>query len=480
MASVLQAPLLPSYSPRSHIGGGILLNPSPYRLPPPLPPSSYPSRSNQSLSSPTSSEEDVNTPPSSDHYATPPPSVMNSLTLQYTSDEDHVLRARRSSAPEYSNLRGRRIRFAPLPDPRRAVCVTDSGEELPLPSVFDDDDPSGVSQPKHHNCHTSPSSSLLLGDTVVTPKKLPTVSVSGASAPPIRSSFSSPPSPARAHITLSSTSSTATVTEVAFRTSGSSTRFAKRLLKSLRQKNDDSHRTGSRDSSSSRDETSPSIGIPLGHWVSADDASRPNSGNEEPLYRARSAASNAQPKPKRMLNGRVYGARKNNHRSGNVFDNIPDKEPEFVEWGYGGMGKRSEKLPWTNGVRGRPGAPATEADDDGSGMGWVKKRREERERQKLEELAASKAASKTDVGSPPIPVRQRCRSIPVTVDHEVKMVTPVQPEAEDDDDESSEEDDGEAGDDSSGTEQEDDDGDQEQHAKQVLGAGVERISRHRD
>jgi hypothetical protein len=479
MASVLQAPLLPSYSPRSHIGGGILLNPSPYRLPPPLPPSSYPSRSNQSLSSPTSSEEDVNTPPSSDHYATPPPSVMNSLTLQYTSDEDHVLRARRSSAPEYSNLRGRRIRFAPLPDPRRAVCVTDSGEELPLPSVFDDDDPSGVSQPKHHNCHTSPSSSLLLGDTVVTPKKLPTVSVSGPSAPPIRSSFSSPPSPARAHISLSSTSSTATVTEVAFRTSGSSTRFAKRLLKSLRQKNDDPHRTGSRDSSSSRDETSPSIGIPLGHWVSADDASRPNSGNEEPLYRARSAASNAQPKPKRMLNGRVYGARKNNHRSGNVFDNIPDKEPEFVEWGYGGMGSVRSGGIWSkvqsdqknflgqNGVRGRPGSPATEADDDGSGMGWVKKRREERERQKLEELAASKAASKTDVGSPPIPVSATVpvqgtahSSIPVTVDHEVKMVTPVQPEAEDDDDESSEEDDGEAGDDSSGTEQEDDDGDQ--------------------
>jgi hypothetical protein len=180
-----------------------------------------------------------------------------------------------------------------------------------------------------------------------------------------------------------------------------------------------------------------------------------------------------------MLNGRVYGARKNNHRSGNVFDNIPDKEPEFVEWGYGGMGSVRSGGIWSkvqsdqknflgqNGVRGRPGAPATEDDDDGSGMGWVKKRREERERQKLEELAASKAASKTDVGTPPIPVSAPVpvqgtahKSIPVTVDHEVKMVTPVQPEAEDDDDDSSEEDDREAGDDSSGTEQEDDDGDQ--------------------
>lgn len=407
---------------------------------------------------------------------------MNSLTLQYTSDEEHVLRARRSSAPEYGSVRGRRIRFAPLPDPRRAVCVTEGGEEVPLPSVFVDDDPSGVSQPKSHNSHTSPSSSLLLGESVVTPKKLSTLSVSGPSAPsahPARPSVSSPPSPARAYITVSSTSSNARVTDAAFRTSASSTRFAKRLLKSFRPKNDDPRRTGSRDSSSSRDDAPPSIGIPLGHWASADDASRPSSGNDEPLFRARSATSNPQPKPKRMLNGRVYGARKHHHRPGNVFDNIPDKEPEFVEWGYGGMGSVRSGGMWskvqsdqknflghTEG-RGRAGAPATEEEDDGSGMGWVKKRREERERQKREELAASEAASKTDVGaapsliSAPVPVQGTAHgSIPVSVVHDVSMVTPVQPEAEDDDDSSSEEDDEEAEDDSSSTEQEDDDGDE--------------------
>jgi hypothetical protein len=479
MVSVLQPPLPHSQSPRSPIGGGILLNPSPYRLPSPLPPSSYPSRSNQSLSSSTSSEEDVNTPPSSDHYATPPPSLMNSLTLQYTSDEDHVLRSRHNSAPEYGSVRGRRIRFAPLPDPRRAVCVTEGGEELPLPSVFDDDDPSGISQPKLHNCHTSPSSSLLLGDSIVTPKKLPTANVSdpnSARTHPTQSSDSSPPSPARGHITMSPTSSNATVTEAACRPSASSTRFAKRLLKPFRPKTDDPRRAGSRDSSSSRDDTSPSIGIPLGHWASADDASRPSSGNEGPLYRARSTTSTAQPKPKRMLNGRVYGARK--YRSSNVFDNIPDKEPEFVEWGYGGMGSVRSGGMWAKvqgdhkaflghtEERGRAGAPAAEADeDDGSGMGWVKKRREERERQKREALAASEVASKTDVGSAPNPVSAPVpiqgteqNSILVSVNHDVNTVTPVQPEAEDDDDESSE--DEEAEDESSSTEQDDDDGDQ--------------------
>jgi hypothetical protein len=182
-----------------------------------------------------------------------------------------------------------------------------------------------------------------------------------------------------------------------------------------------------------------------------------------------------------MLNGRVYGARKNHHRSSNVFDNIPDKEPEFVEWGYGGMGSVRSGGMWAKvqgdqkaflghtEERGRAAAPAAEADDDndGSGMGWVKKRREERERQKREELAASEAASKTDVGSAPnlvsAPVPEQGteqNTILISVNHDVSTVMPVQPETGDDDDESSEEDDEEAEDESSSTEQEDDDGDQ--------------------
>ena len=474
MASVL-SPLSPSYSNRSPLGGGILLNPSPYRLPPSLPPSSYPSHSNRSLSSSSSSSEDVNTPPSSDH-ATPPPALLNSLTLQYTSDEDHVLRSRRSSAPEYGSLRNRRIRFAPLPDPRRAVCVTEHGEELPLPSVFDEDDPSNIPHPNLHSFHTSPS--LLLGDSIVSPKKLPNTVASGPSSTRVqtkRGCVSSPPSPNRARMTLAP--STVTVTETAFRTSASSARLAKRIFKPFGQKTDDPHRTSSRDSSSSREDTSPSFGIPLGHWASADDASRSTSAKGEPLSRAISANSTAQPKPKRMLNGRVYGARKNT-QSTDPFQNIPDAEPEFVEWGYGGMGSVRSGGMWSkvqsdqkvflghDGERGRRGAPEASADDDGSGMGWVKKRREERERKKREELAAAEAASKTDVGSAPTPVSAPVLvpgaahdCIVVPANHDKTMVSPVRPETEDDD-ESSEEDLEEVDDGSSSTEQEDDDGDQ--------------------
>jgi hypothetical protein len=182
-----------------------------------------------------------------------------------------------------------------------------------------------------------------------------------------------------------------------------------------------------------------------------------------------------------MLNGRVYGARKNQHLSTNMFQNIPDEEPEFVEWGFGGMGSVRSGGMWSKVQsdqknflghtedRGRRGAPqaATADDDDGGGMGWVKKRREERERKKREELAASEAGSEPDVGSAAptpvsatVPVQGAAHdTILVSVDHEITTVTPLQP-GTGDDDESSEEDDGEVDDESSSTEQEGDDGDQ--------------------
>ncbi|KAI0245048.1 hypothetical protein BJV78DRAFT_1289439 [Lactifluus subvellereus] len=166
VTSVLQQPRLQPYPTRSSTTGGILLNPSPNHRQFSLPLSSYPSRSNQSLSSSTSSSDDVNTPPSS-AQATPSSSLNNTLTLPCTSDDDHVPRPRSGSAPDSGS---RRIRFAPLPDPRRAILVTEHG---PLSSVFDDDDPNGIPRPDLHSFPTSHASSLLLGDGVVTSKELP-------------------------------------------------------------------------------------------------------------------------------------------------------------------------------------------------------------------------------------------------------------------------------------------------------------------
>lgn len=101
-----------------------------------------------------------------------------------------------------------------------------------------------------------------------------------------------------------------------------------------------------------------------------------------------------------MLNGRVYGGPKRDPNA-NPFANARDEEPEFVEWGYGGMGSvkgaKSAGVSGTNwdrlhgngSVNGskQEGSGAQEEDengDDGSGMGWVKKRREKREREERE------------------------------------------------------------------------------------------------
>ncbi|KZT24089.1 hypothetical protein NEOLEDRAFT_498203 [Neolentinus lepideus HHB14362 ss-1] len=98
MTAVLQ-----SFSPHS-----ILLNPSPRPHTFPLPhPASY-----TSLSSASSSTDDDALYSSSTDADRPRPPT----------------RSQRSSS-----VPARKIRFAPLPDPRRAVFVTDGGDELPIP-----------------------------------------------------------------------------------------------------------------------------------------------------------------------------------------------------------------------------------------------------------------------------------------------------------------------------------------------------------
>lgn len=111
-----------------------------------------------------------------------------------------------------------------------------------------------------------------------------------------------------------------------------------------------------------------------------------------------------------MLNGRVYGAKRMHNQ--NAFANIRSEEPEFVEWGFGGMGSVQKggvgagiwaKVQSTGGVSvgahdstshhrpaktesgGRLGGD--DDDGDGSGMGWVKRRREQREKEKREREA---------------------------------------------------------------------------------------------
>ncbi|KAF8590497.1 hypothetical protein K439DRAFT_93121 [Ramaria rubella] len=94
----------------------------------------------------------------------------------------------------------------------------------------------------------------------------------------------------------------------------------------------------------------------------------------------------------RMLNGRVYGRRPSSADPTQKQDN---HEPEFVEWGYGGMGSvtsnpapRSSPTAGPNWAKlqsnGKILGDNADDGDDGSGMGWVKRRREQREREKKE------------------------------------------------------------------------------------------------
>ncbi|KAG1766933.1 hypothetical protein EDD22DRAFT_331530 [Suillus occidentalis] len=106
-----------------------------------------------------------------------------------------------------------------------------------------------------------------------------------------------------------------------------------------------------------------------------------------------------------MLNGRAYGSKR--RPLTNLFANAHE-EPEFVEWGYGGMGSIScssdskysvlakgapallshghaQKAVVGGAAReGKDGVSVSELagcdGDDGSGMEWVRKRRQERER----------------------------------------------------------------------------------------------------
>lgn len=97
-----------------------------------------------------------------------------------------------------------------------------------------------------------------------------------------------------------------------------------------------------------------------------------------------------------MLNGRVYGSKRLNAQNTNLFASAKDEEPEFVEWGYGGMGsvktaghgdKQWSKLQSGGTLAGTGG----DDDDDGGGLSWARKRKEAREKAKKEAEEKAKA-----------------------------------------------------------------------------------------
>ncbi|KAJ7581552.1 hypothetical protein C8J56DRAFT_1057529 [Mycena floridula] len=428
----------------------------------------------------------------------------------------------------------RRIRFAPLPDPRRAVLITDDGLELPIP-VQDREPSSAASSSADDLAENQLESSIATPETI--PSAIPASvslaaingSISTPNGSPVTRHFdlpsASPPSSYRAPSkpkkssllkVFGSTSKAAPISDSSSTSSsnsesldgssltngstpsssvplsrttsasstnnpGAQTPTEKRPASSqgislgpinlfrTRSKGDTTPQavpmqwghslqrwtSGGSAASSINSTSSTPVGVPMRRTMSTQSATGSKKGSSKSLFRFMSSKSSSSSLPRerrrststssdssgllatlhsadgnskkgtRMLNGRVYGAKRHDSSAGsspNPFANVPDAEPEFVEWGYGGMGSVKNgagvggrvwgKLMSDNssygGVQGQANgdgegkkgvggevpsgakAPSADEEDDGSGMGWVKRRREQREREKLEREAKEK------------------------------------------------------------------------------------------
>ncbi|WVF70651.1 hypothetical protein IAT40_005444 [Kwoniella sp. CBS 6097] len=96
--------------------------------------------------------------------------------------------------------------------------------------------------------------------------------------------------------------------------------------------------------------------------------------------------------PIRMMNGRVYGSRRASEAAEREKVRREKNEPAFVEWGQGAVATSATE---EGGGRGFLGD-----NDDGGGMAWVKRRREERLRKEREEQEKKEEGTEGQVDNP--------------------------------------------------------------------------------
>ena len=356
-----------------------------------------------------------------EHNKSNDPSPASTLYTS-TDDELHSDYKRPALAP----ISTRKIRFAPLPDPRRSVLVTDDGEELPLPNAEDDD-----------NDDCTPPASIVSG--LNSP---PTINVMPSSPLTLCDSNISLNSQAHRRVTSLPSGSQQSLGQESLKSKKSSKRnFLLRPFGRRRSSVEQSSitpeeiltlgtinlfRTSSRESrrsTTSTDSTASASSNTLARWASNTSSNKRSNKKSDNLYRTQSlgaigdssrSGASARSAPKRMLNGRVYGSKhRKGHEGPNLFANIRDEEPEFVEWGYGGMGSvknaasHGSGVNWSKVQGSGAGLGVNDDDDDVSGLAWVRKRKAERERKALEEkekadAEVAAAAAPTPATSPPV------------------------------------------------------------------------------
>jgi hypothetical protein len=264
-----------------------------------------------------------------------------------------------SSDSSTSNSPPRKIRFAPLPDPRRATLLLE-------PAAAHTTDTQDA---------TTTAAALSSGELIAL---TPVTSISGDST--VTGDDSEPRSETSSDVRLNTKKK-------------KSKKWGKRLFGPLLKGG--AKPDGPVPLCDSSQSSAHELGFPLGRRKSTgstEPSARPRpSFAGSPLTLTRSAegdgGATAPVRQQRMLNGRVYGARQ-------TLPTTTTREPVFVEWGFGGTGavtsggSQYARLQSSNKLS--LGTEATTADeDDGSGMAWVAKRRAAREEKARKEKEAA-------------------------------------------------------------------------------------------
>ncbi|KLO19742.1 hypothetical protein SCHPADRAFT_885326 [Schizopora paradoxa] len=382
--------------------------------------------------------------------STPGPSSISSHSSSSSSSSDDITSSSAQSGTDslsnsLSRAGARKIRFAPLPDPRREVFVAEDGSEIPASEVFADgpsqeacvpaltmpcspaaaNTPTPMSSgfPNNSTSLLHPGSSVgslgLYGDDSlsISGQSVSTVTGGGsATYLPLEKlnsrnsgSASAPSSPKRNRWSrllrlpkkTSVTKLTPDFSGSLFRTNShdSSNSTIDDYAEKKSSPMDRRQSTGSVGFSGQESRNAFKMGLPLTPVVSESGTSstRPSTA---PSSHSPFGSKLPARRGTRLLNGRVYGY--SGARSGNPFKNVKDQEPEFVEWGHGGMGSihanSGHGSEWARlqsnkklSVGHAEGQNEGDGDDDGSGMGWVKRRREQREKERKEREAKEKA-----------------------------------------------------------------------------------------
>ncbi|KAJ7491202.1 hypothetical protein FB451DRAFT_634191 [Mycena latifolia] len=241
----------------------------------------------------------------------------------------------------------RRIRFAPLPDPRR---LDDDADTDVKPPELTPATPEPAPVP-------SPAASPYASPAAAAPLALPpTTSPPSSFHPPTKSSTWPKPKsflrPFRRGTAFSSPmSSTDSLTPTPSMQAQEEPKWGAALTRwgssSSATAGSPLARTQSQTSvastsTSKRRALLPSLGLGSGGKSKGKDspaaaAAKKQTASVPPALNPFASAALGGKRGTRMLNGRVYGSR-NANGTHNPFGNARDDEPEFVEWGYGGMG----------------------------------------------------------------------------------------------------------------------------------------------